>query len=128
MKRLVRASILLMIGCAGAALAVPIPASRAASANAPVAQDAAHGQQLYMQDGCYQCHGTVGQGGSGTGPRLAPNPMAFDRFQRQVWDPVDLMPRYPQEYVSAQDVADIYAYLQSIEAGPRPEDVPLLNQ
>jgi len=128
MKRLVRASILLMIGCAGAALAVPIPESRAASANAPVAQDAAHGQQLYMQDGCYQCHGTVGQGGAGTGPRLAPNPMAFDRFQRQVWDPVDLMPRYPQEYVSAQDVADIYAYLQSIEAGPRPEDVPLLNQ
>ena len=128
MKRLVRANSLLVIGCAGAALALPIPGSPAASANAPVAQDAAHGQQLYMQYGCYQCHGTVGQGGAGTGSRLAPNPIAFDRFQRQVWDPVDLMPRYPPEYVSAQEVADIYAYLQSIEAGPRPDDLPLLSR
>jgi len=29
---------------------------------------------LFMTYGCFQCHGTVGQGGN-AGPRLAPNPL-----------------------------------------------------
>ena len=33
-----------------------------------------------MADGCYQCHGTVGQGSRGTGPRLAPNPLPYENF------------------------------------------------
>ena len=32
--------------------------------------DAANGKRLYEKDGCYQCHGYVGQGGT-AGPRLA---------------------------------------------------------
>jgi mono/diheme cytochrome c family protein len=46
----------------------------------------------------------------------------------QVYDPRDLMPRYPAEYVSQQDLADIYAYLQSVPSAPDPASIPLLNQ
>ena len=104
------------------------PGSPRAAAAAPVAQDAAHGQELYTTNGCYQCHGYEGQGASSTGPRIAPNPIAFNRFMDQVYDPRDLMPRYPREYLSQQDLADIYAYLQSIPAPPDPAQIPLLNQ
>jgi ubiquinol-cytochrome c reductase cytochrome c subunit len=110
-----------------ALLGVPERLSRAANAEAPMAQDAVRGSELFVRIGCYQCHGYVGQGGSGTGPRLAPSPIAFDRFTRAVWDPIDLMPRYAPEFVSEGDLADIYAYLQSVPPPPRPEDVPLLN-
>src|SRR6185437_8242756 len=30
--------------------------------------DAVNGRKLYLDDGCYQCHGRVGQGGSMNGP------------------------------------------------------------
>lgn len=95
---------------------------------APAAQDAAHGQELYTNYGCYQCHGFAGQGASSTGPRLAPNPIAFNRFVDQIYDPRDLMPRYPPEFVSQQDLADIYAFLQTIPPAPDPAQIPLLNQ
>ena len=32
--------------------------------------DVANGKRLFDKDGCYQCHGYVGQGGT-SGPRLA---------------------------------------------------------
>ena len=32
-----------------------------------------HGKAVYMKMGCWQCHGTVGQGGAG--PRIAPDPI-----------------------------------------------------
>src|SRR5437868_1192503 len=108
------------LALAGLALSAPAPLVHPeTAAAAPVTQDAAHGQDLFNGLGCYQCHGFVGQGGA-AGPRIAPNPLAFDRFARQVWEPRDLMPRYPPEFVSEQDVADIYAYVQSIPPAPNP--------
>ncbi len=117
------------IGVAALAVAAPTQLARpTAAVAAPVAQDAAHGQALYELYGCYQCHGYEGQGAAATGPRIAPNPIAFNRFEQQVYEPRDLMPRYPREYVSEQDLADIYAYLQSVPAPPDPAQIPLLNQ
>lgn len=37
--------------------------------------NAARGKQLYMATGCYQCHGTSGEGGGNALPRLAPGPI-----------------------------------------------------
>jgi ubiquinol-cytochrome c reductase cytochrome c subunit len=116
-------------GLAALAAAAPTQLARPpAAVAAPVAQDAAHGQELYSTYGCYQCHGFEGQGASSTGPRIAPNPIAFGRFEQQVYEPRDLMPRYPREFVSEGDLADIYAYLQTIPAPPAPAQIPLLNQ
>ena len=42
-----------------------------------LAADAGNGKRLFMADGCYMCHGTVGQGGS-SGPRLAPRHRVLD--------------------------------------------------
>ena len=118
-----------VIGLAALAVAAPAPLARpGAAVAAPVAQDAAHGQALYTAYGCYQCHGFAGQGAAGTGPRIAPNAIAYNRFEQQIYEPRDLMPRYPREYVSEQDVADIYAYLQTIPPAPDPAQIPLLNQ
>lgn len=117
------------IGVAALAVAAPTELARPdAAVAAPTAQDPAHGQELYSLYGCYQCHGFAGQGAGSTGPRLAPGPIAYNRFEQQVYDPRDLMPRYPREYVSEQDVADIYAFLQTIPPAPEPGDIPLLNQ
>ncbi len=103
------------------------PRSWAAPWAAPLGQDATLGYELYVRIGCYQCHGFEGQGAGPTGPRLAPNPIAFNRFLGIVYDPIDLMPRYPPDYVSEQDVRDIYAYLQTIPRPPAPDEIPLLN-
>ncbi|HEY7068192.1 MAG TPA: cytochrome c [Chloroflexota bacterium] len=118
---------ILVVAAVAFGASTPSGAPGAAQA-APAAQDAAHGQELFSTYGCYQCHGFEGQGASSTGPRIAPNPIAFNRFVDQVYDPRDLMPRYPPEYLSQQDLADIYAYLQSIPAAPDPAQIPLLNQ
>jgi mono/diheme cytochrome c family protein len=92
------------------------------------AGSAERGYQAYMKYQCYTCHGTVGQGADrGTGPKLAPNPLSFEGFVRQLRAPRQDMPAYRKQFVSEQEVADIYAYLKSVKPGPMPKDIPLLN-
>jgi mono/diheme cytochrome c family protein len=94
----------------------------------PPAGSAERGYQAYMKYQCYTCHGTVGQGADrGTGPKLAPNPISFEGFVRQLRVPRQDMPAYRKQFVSEQEVADIYAYLKSIKPGPALKDIPLLN-
>jgi len=91
--------------------------------------DTANGRKVYLADGCWQCHGRVGQGGLMTGPApvLAQTKLPFAAFQRQVRNPVNDMPPYPQTLLSDQEVADIFAYLQALP-GRRPvKDIPILN-
>jgi mono/diheme cytochrome c family protein len=82
---------------------------------------------VYVQIGCSACHGTVGQGAS-TGPKLAPGPLPYTAFAQQVRQPRQDMPRYAPQFLSDQDLADIYAYLQSIQPGPPATAIPLLNR
>lgn len=88
--------------------------------------DAARGKALFVQDGCYACHGTAGHG-EPYGPRLAPKPLPFAVVLGQLRQPRADMPRYAPRFVSDQDVADIYAYLSSVPAGPKASDIPLLR-
>jgi ubiquinol-cytochrome c reductase cytochrome c subunit len=84
-----------------------------------------HGRQLYIADGCPQCHGYIGQGSAG--PRLAPDPLPLEVFTRQLRNPMAVMPIYTRAILSDADLADIYAYLKSI---PRPKpvtEIPLLK-
>jgi mono/diheme cytochrome c family protein len=37
------------------------------------------------------------------------------------------MPRYPAEFLSDKELADIYAYIASIKGGPAAKDLPLLR-
>ena len=92
------------------------------------AGSAERGYQAYMKYQCYTCHGTVGQGADrGTGPKLAPNPVSYTTFARQMRAPRQDMPAYRKQFVSDQDLADMYAYLVSIKPSPAAKDIPLLE-
>ena len=91
--------------------------------------DAANGRKLYLATGCYQCHGQAGQGGLMTGPApiLAQTKMPYPAFVRQIRYPSNDMPPYPVKLMPDQEIADIYAWLQSLP-GRRPvKDIPILN-
>jgi len=79
-----------------------------------------------MRDGCYECHGTQGQGG--TGPHLAPKPIALAALTAFVRKPSGGMPPYSAKVLSDAEVADIYAYLLTIPAPPPVQNIPLLSQ
>lgn len=89
--------------------------------------DAANGKRIYMAVGCYQCHGTVGQGSRPTGPHLAPNPLPYEAFAAIVRRPVNVMPPYTTVVLSDQDLGDIYAYLVTIPPLPDPKAAAILD-
>ena len=98
-----------------------------ASALPGLAADVARGKEIYMKAGCYQCHGTVGQGAT-TGPKLAPEPLALESLIAFVRNAAaTAMPAYSANLVSDAEMADIHAYLGSIKPPPQRKDVPLLN-
>jgi ubiquinol-cytochrome c reductase cytochrome c subunit len=99
----------------------------AALSSSALAADANKGKDSYVQHGCWQCHGYVGQGGV-TGPKLAPNPMPLAAMNVFVRNTNRAMPPYQKEILSDVDLADIHAYLQSIPAGKDYKSIPLLNQ
>ena len=118
------AKLLILAGCAASLLAAPIVAQ---SVTAPPG-DPVKGKQAYLETGCYACHGTVGHGGAWQGPKLAPQPLAYPLFLRQVRSPVRSMPRYGQEVLSDSEVADIYAYLQKLPKGADPDKIAPLRR
>ena len=91
------------------------------------AASAEHGKAVFMQKGCWQCHGTLGQGAV-TGPRLAPEPLAFETFSTFVRTTNRAMPPYRVAVLSDADLADIYAYLQSVPEPVNVKATPLLQQ
>ena len=94
----------------------------ASAAWAQSAGDAAKGKVLFTKNGCYECHGTVGQGG--TGPRIAPRTGSIAYIRK----PAAQMPPYTAKVMSDSEVADVQAYLMSIPAPPAAKSIALLNQ
>jgi mono/diheme cytochrome c family protein len=89
--------------------------------------DAANGKRLFMTVGCYECHGTTGAGGGPAGPRLAPNPLPFIAVKAKVRTASGRMPVFSEVVMKDAQIADIYAYLQSIPTGKSARDIELLN-
>jgi len=100
----------------------PAPAQQASPAGG-----VANGERLYVEVGCYQCHGLAGQGALRTGPRASRTAYSYQGFLAQLRHPVSQMPPYEAAVLSDQDAADLYAYLQQMPAPRDPKSIPLLN-
>ena len=97
----------------------------AASAQDTPRGNAANGKKLFETVGCFECHGYVGQGG-GAGPKLI-DPPAFPAFIVQLRTPRQAMPPYTAKVLSDQQVADIYAHIQTFPKPPDVASIPLLR-
>jgi mono/diheme cytochrome c family protein len=104
-------------------LLIPITLASALFAQTP---SASNGKKIFDSYGCYQCHDHDGHGG--VGARLAPNPIPFAAFSKYVRQPTGEMPPYTKKVVTDQELADIYAYLQSLPQPPAAKSIPMLNK
>jgi mono/diheme cytochrome c family protein len=97
---------------------------------AALAASAEKGKALFVQHGCWQCHGFVGQGSvaSSGGKVLAPNPLPWEAFSAFVRSTNRAMPPFSEKILPNDDLADIYAYLQTVPKTADYKSIPLLNQ
>ena len=87
-----------------------------------------NGKRLFVRNGCYQCHGYVGQGGA-AGARLAQTKLPLAGFNAFVRNPPPSgMPPYRAKVMSDQELADVWSYIKSIPEPKPVKDIPLLNQ
>jgi mono/diheme cytochrome c family protein len=94
-----------------------------------LAASAENGKVAFVKNGCWQCHDFNGQGSVATsgGRVIANTPLPFDAFKAYVRDPGGSMPPFHVEILSDSDLADIYAYLESLPKPKPAKDIPLLN-
>jgi mono/diheme cytochrome c family protein len=93
----------------------------------PNAASVANGKRLFEVKACYQCHGWRGQGGL-AGARLAQTKLNLQGFRSILRDPPPSnMPPYRATVLTDQEVADLFAYIQSFPAPEPVERIPLLK-
>jgi len=129
-----------VLGLAQAAIVavflLAVPAARTQNAaqkgeksEAAPAGNAETGKKIFTKAGCYECHGREGQGAAqASGPRIGPSQRFIRPFIKYVRQPTGQMPPYTSAVISDQELADIYAYLQSRPMATPSKDIPLLNQ
>jgi mono/diheme cytochrome c family protein len=112
-----------------AVAAIGVSASAVAQAQDAPQGDATNGKHLYLMLGCFTCHGRSGQGGAYNGPApiVAHTALPFDGFKGQVRDPTNDMPAYSDAVLSDKDIADIFAFVESLPGPRSPKDIPILN-
>src|SRR6516165_1957554 len=93
----------------------------------PQVGNAEKGRQLFMKYGCYECHGSEGQGSTATGPRLGPNPLPLAGFTKYIRQPRLQMPPYTVKVLSDENAADIHAFLRARSRAPRIETLDILK-
>ena len=119
-----------------AVLLLAVPAARTQNAaqkdeksEAVPAGNAETGKKIFTKAGCYECHGREGQGAAqASGPRIGPSQRFIRPFIKYVRQPTGQMPPYTSAVISDQELADIYAYLQSRPMATPSKEIPLLNQ
>ena len=94
--------------------AVNAPAATAAQSALNPAGNPAHGKSLFAQN-CSSCHGTRGEGGMG--PSLINEGGRKNLQQAVSWieNPSPPMPKLYPSTLSAQDVRDVAAYVESLK-------------
>jgi mono/diheme cytochrome c family protein len=113
---------------AGAAAACIVCGSGTWAQDAPQG-DVTNGKRVYLATGCFTCHGRAGQGGAfnGPAPHLAKTEMPYEGFKMQVRNPVKDMPAYSEAVMSEKEIADIYAFVQSLPGRREVKDITILR-
>jgi mono/diheme cytochrome c family protein len=93
----------------------------------PPAGNIQSGKKLFTSYGCFECHGYHAEGTSVGGPRLGPNPISFPAFSKYIRQPTGQMPPFTIKVTSDADLADIYAFLQSLPQPPKVDSIPALK-
>ena len=91
---------------------------------ARAAPSAAKGKEIFRRVGCYECHNYQGQGG--VGPRLAKT-LPFEALKSYVRNANGNMPPYAPSVLPDDELADIYAYLQSVPAAQSADSIPAVK-
>jgi mono/diheme cytochrome c family protein len=129
----IRARLVLFLAVAAMVSAgLALTSSNSAAQSADTAQkapsapagNAQRGKAVYGRVGCYECHGWDAQSGQ---VKVGPNPLPFEAFRQQIRSPRNDMPPYTTKVLSDADVADIYAFVQSVPPPPKLDSIPLLN-
>ena len=127
------AAIFLTFFAAATFLVLPVNTARAGTAT-PIPQDekppagnAQNGKKVYISYGCFECHGRQAEGTSVGGPRLGPKPISFQAFSKYVRQPTGQMPPFTAKVTSDADLADIFAFLQSLPQPPKADSIPALK-
>ena len=84
------------------------------------------GHEHFLNDGCYLCHGTVGQGG--VGPAIAVDLLPYQAFAYYVREPSGAMPPFSEKILSNADLSDIHAYLGSLPKPQAADGIKLLSK
>jgi mono/diheme cytochrome c family protein len=93
------------------------------------AANPSNGQRLFVRDGCYECHGYLGQGSTSTGgTRLGPPQIPLSAFISYVREPTGQMPPYTAKAISNEDLGEIYNFLKSVPPPPPLKSISILNQ
>ena len=70
------------------------------------------GKRWYMMHNCFACHGL--NGNDGKGPVIDTDRYSYRKFLKIVRNANSpIMPKFPESKIPAQDVADMYAWLQT---------------
>ena len=72
--------------------------------------------------GCNVCHGDQGEGL--VGPTIAMTIVPLDRVITQYREPLEAMQVFPPDKVSDEEIADIYAWLQTVPRPPEADVIP----
>jgi len=100
-----------------------------AKQESPIAANPSNGQRLFVKDGCYECHGYLGQGSTSTGgTRLGPPQIPLSAFVSYVRAPTGQMPPYTVKAISNEDLAEIFNFLKSVPPPPPLKSISILNQ
>jgi len=109
------------------AFVLALSASAAFAQSKDLTGDVEKGHAIFVKNGCYQCHGHIGQG-TIAGARLMQTKLTqagFIGFVRN--PPPSSMPQFRAQVMPDQELADVYAYLKSIPPPKAAKDIPLLS-
>ncbi len=81
-----------------------------------------NGQNLFFAMGCNVCHGDRGEGL--VGPTIAKTVVPLDRVVEQYREPLEAMTAFPPDQISDEEIADVYAWLQTVERPPAAQEIP----